>query len=130
MSFYVNEGLGTEVEFPRIPEEIRYRKQADIKDLRYPSSRPIIIVYGGKADRLTISGRLNKSGQTKAQIITNYITPLQSLLYTEVTVDYVNRPYDGETFVFLDFEWEERPGWARTIYYRAEFVKGDIHIVL
>ena len=115
---------------PRIPEEIRYRKQADIKDLRFPSNRPIIIVYGGKADRLTISGRLNSAGLTNAQIITTYVTPLEALAYTEVTVQYAGRPYHNTDFIFLDFEWEERPGWARTLYYRAEFIKGDIHIVL
>jgi len=118
------------VTLPRTPRQIRYRKQADIKELRYPSNRPIIIVYGGKADHLVIEGVLQASGQTFANLITNYVSPLEAYLYGEVTIQYANRPYNGVDFVFVDFEWEERPGHTRSIEYKMEFVKGDVHIVI
>ena len=118
------------ITLPRFPRQIRFRKQADIKELRYPSNRPIIIVYGGKADHLMIEGVLQASGQTKADLITNYVAPLEDLLYTEVIIQNADRSYHNTAFVFVDFESEERPGLTRTIEYKMEFVKGEIHIVI
>lgn len=118
------------ITLPRIPENIRYRVQADTKELRYPSNKPIIIVYGDKADILSLEGRLSAAGTTKAQILTNYVGPLEALVHTEVVIDYNNRPYDGLKFIFMDFEWEERPGLVRTIYYKMQFARGEVHIVI
>ena len=118
------------VTLPRFPRQIRFRKQADIKELRYPSNRAIIIVYGGKADHLVIEGTLQASGQTMANLYTNYVGPLELLMYTEVVVQNTGRSYHNTSFVMVDFEYEERPGLARAIQYKMEFIRGEIHIVI
>ena len=118
------------VTLPRFPEKIQFRKAADIKTYRYPGSLPFIISFGGKADILIIEGKLQEDGVTKADLITNYISPLEALVGTAVVIDYNDRSYDDTTFVFVNFTYDERPGWKRALYIRAEFWKGSTHMVV
>ena len=118
------------VVLPRFPEKIQFRKAADIKTYRYPGALPLIIGFGNKADVLIIDGRLQEAGVTKANIVINYVSPLEALVNTEVVIDCDGRSYDDTTFVFVNFTYDERPGWARAFYFRAEFWKGSEHMVL
>lgn len=118
------------VTLPRIPEKIQFRKAADIKTYRYPGSLPFIISFGGKADVLIIEGKLQEDGVTKATLLAGDVTDLEALVGTVVTIQYANRPYHNTDFVFVNFTYDERPGWKRALYIRAEFWKGSEHMVL
>lgn len=118
------------ITLPRFPEEIKFRKAADKKTLRYPSNRPIILVYGKKVDVLSIEGRLQATGQTKANLVTNFINTLEGYIGTEQTIQNAGRSYHNTAFICVDFVYDERPGSVRTFYFKMEFWKGDIHIVI
>jgi len=122
-------GIGL-TDLPRWPEKIQFKKAAEIKTYMYPAALPLIIVFGGKADVLIIEGKLQEAGVTKANLVINYISPLEALVNTVVTIDADDRSYDGTDFVFVNFTYDERPGWKRAFYIRAEFWKGSSHTVL
>ena len=121
--------IGT-VTLPRFPEKITFKASVDKKKLRYPSKKPIVIVYGDDVDILTIEGRLQEAGKTKTQLTTDYITPLYNLRGTEVVIQNSGRQYHNTAFILVDFIYDERPGWSRAYYFRIELWKGEIHIVL
>lgn len=125
MSFIVGS-----VTLPRYPEKIQFRKAADIKTYRFPGALPLIISFGGKADVLIVEGKLQEAGQTKAQLLAGDVTDLEALVNTVVTIQNTNRPYHNTAFVFVNFTYDERPGWATALYIRAEFWKGSEHMVL
>jgi len=125
MSFIV-EG----VTLPRFPEKIQFRKAADVKTYRYPGALPLIIGFGNKADVLIVEGRLQEAAVTKATLVTTYVSPLEALVNTVVTIQCVGRSYHNTDFVFVNFTYDERPGWARAFYIRMEFWKGSEHMVL
>lgn len=95
-----------------------------------PSALPLLIVFGGKADVLVIDGWIRVAGQTKAQLITNYISPLEALVGTVVTIQYTGRAYHNTDFLFVKFDHDERSGIVRGIPYRMEFWKGSTHTVI
>ena len=125
MSFIVES-----VTLPRYPEKIQFRKAADIKTYRYPGALPLIISFGGKADVLIVEGKLQEAGQTKAQLLAGDVTDLEALVNTVVTIQNTGRTYHNTDFVFVNFTYDERPGWARALYIRMEFWKGSEHMVL
>lgn len=118
------------VVLPRIPEKIQFRRAADIKTYRYPAALPFIISFGGKADILIIEGKLQEAGVTKADLLAGDVAALLALVNKNVVITYADRPYDGKTFVFVNFTYDERPGWATALYIRAEFWMGSEHMVL
>lgn len=118
------------VTLPRFPEKIQYKKACEIKSYMYPGLLPLLISFGGKADVLIIEGKLQEDGVTKADIVTNYVSPLELLVNTEVVIDCDDRSYDGEKFIFVNLTYDERPGWARAFYIRMEFWKGSEHMEL
>jgi len=118
------------VTLPRFPEKIQFRKAAEVKTYMYPGALPLIISFGGKADVLIVEGKLQEAGQTKAQIVTSYVAPLEALVNTAVTVQCAGRSYHNTEFVFVDFTYDERPAWVRTFYFRLEFWKGSEHMEL
>lgn len=118
------------VTLPRFPEKITFRKAADVKSYMMPGALPLLISFGGKADSIVVEGRLQLAGSTKAQIITNYIVPLEALVNTIVTITCTGRTWTGTNFVFVKFDYDERPGEVRSLYYRMEFWKGSDMTVL
>ena len=118
------------VTLPRFPEKIQFRKAAEVKTYMYPGALPLIISFGGKADVLIVEGKLQEAGQTKAQIVTNYVAPLEALVNTAVTVQCAGRSYHNTEFVFVEFTYDERPAWVRAFYFRLEFWKGSEHMEL
>lgn len=113
------------VTLPRFPEKIQFKKAAQVKSYLYPGSLPLLISFGNKADVLIAEGKLQEAGRTKAQIITDYVGPLEALVSTVVTIQNVGRAYHGTDFVFVNFTNDERPGWVRALYIRMEFWKGS-----
>lgn len=118
------------ITLPRFPEKIQFKKGADVKTLRYPSNRPILIVYGKKVDVLIIEGKLQLATKTKANLVTDYINTLEGYIGTAQTIQNVGRSYHNSSFICVNLVYDERPGWARAFYIRMEFWKGDVHVVL
>jgi len=115
---------------PLIPQNINVKKSADVKSYTQPGLLPLLISFGGKADVLVIDGWFRVAGQTKAQLIVSYVSPLELMLNEVVTIQYANRAYHNTDFIFVKFDHDERSGIARGIPYRMEFWKGSAHTVI
>lgn len=85
---------------------------------------PILIVPGLRAIELTIDGVLVGD---KSSIETTYLTPLEALKGTEVTVAFPGSRYDG-SWVFADFSYVEVN--AKKFTYTIRLMKGSSHIIL
>ncbi len=130
MSFIIQSAGHPNVTLPRIPDTIKYKKGSDIKSYTIPGSLPMLISFGGKADVLVIDGWFRVSGQTKAQLIVSYVSPLELMLQEVVTIQYADRAYHNSDFLFNKFDHDERKGITRAIPYRMEFWKGSTHTVI
>jgi hypothetical protein len=64
---------------------------------------------------------------TKSTIETNYLTPLEALKGTEVTVAFPDSRYDGD-WILSDFSYTELD--AKRFRYKIKLLKGSAHIVL
>lgn len=118
------------IQLPRFPDKIDYEPQADVKTYTNPGKRFLIISRGKKADILVIQGKLQLAGNTKTNLTSTYITPLEAKMATEVTITNAGRSYSGEKFIFVKFKHSENPGWARAFEFRMEFWRGDLHVVI
>ena len=85
---------------------------------------PILIVAGSGAIELTLEGSFVGS---KSDIETNYLTPLESLKGTEVTISYSGSRYDGD-WILADFTYVEVN--AKQFRYTIKLLKGSSHLIL
>jgi len=130
VSFIIISAVHPNVTLPLDPSNLMYKKSAEVKSYTMPGALPLLIAFGGKADVLVIDGWIRVAGQTKAQLITSYISPLELMLYEVVTIQYTDRAYHNTDFIFVKFDHDERKGITRAIPYRMEFWKGSTHTVL
>ena len=130
MSFEIESAVHPDVTLPLIPNNISVKKGSDIKSYTMPGDLPLLISFGGKADVLVIDGWFRVSGQTKAQLIVSYVSPLDLMLWEVVTIQYADRPYHNTDFLFAKFDYDERTGITRAIPYRMEFWKGSTMTVI
>jgi len=130
MSFIIISAVHPNVTLPQIPANLMYKKSTDVKSYTMPSNLPLLISFGAKADVLVIDGWIRVAGQTKAQLIVSYISPLELMLNEVVTIQYADRAYHNTNFVFVKFDHDERKGIIRGIPYRMEFWKGSSMTVI
>lgn len=130
MSFIIQSVAHENVTLPLIPENIKYKKDSDVKSYTMPGTLPLLISFGGKADVLVIDGWFRVAGQTKVQLIVSYVSPLDLMLHEVVTIQYTGRSYHNSDFLFKKFDNDERKGITRAIPFRMEFWKGSTHTVI
>jgi hypothetical protein len=116
------------ITLPRYPTRLEFHASANVKDYLYPSDLPFLISFGQNADILIIEGWL--TGNVLTTLMSTYVTPIDAKVYTEVTIQNSGRPYHNTAFIFVKFDWEERPGITRALWYRMEFWKGSTHTVV
>lgn len=130
MSFIIQSAAHPNVTLPVFPQNIKVKKSSDVKSYTMPGDLPLLISFGGKADVLVIDGWIRVAGQTKAQLVVSYISPLELMAHEVVTIQCTGRGYHNTDFIFVKFDHDERKGITRAIPYRMEFWKGSTHSVI
>ena len=112
------------VTLPTAPSRASKRNPAKVETFEIDGDLPILIIPGHSAEELTLEGFLVG---TKSTIETNYLSPLEGLKGTEVTVAFPDSRYDGD-WILADFTYTELD--AKRFTYKIKLLKGSSHIVL
>ena len=112
------------VTLPTAPSRASKRNPAKVETFEIDGDLPILIIPGHSAEELTLEGFLVG---TKSTIETNYLSPLEALKGTEVTVAFPDSRYDGD-WILADFTYTELD--AKRFTYKIKLLKGSSHIVL
>ena len=112
------------VTLPTAPSRASKRNPAKVETFEIDGDLPILIIPGYSAEELTLEGFLVG---TKSTIETNYLSPLEALKGTEVTVAFPDSRYDGD-WILADFTYTELD--AKRFTYKIKLLKGSSHIVL
>jgi hypothetical protein len=112
------------VSLPAAPTVATKRLPAKVEEFEIDGDFPILIVPGYGAIELTIEGSFVG---TKSSIETNYLSPLEALIGTEVTLAFPGSRYDG-SWVLTDFSYVEVN--AKQFRYTIRLLQGSDHIVL
>lgn len=112
------------VTLPYDPHTVQMKNAADVKAYRIPKGLPLLISFGNKAQVLIIEGYIYTVGQTMTFLETNYITPLENLVATEVTINGPGSRFDGQ-WLMTKYDHRESRGEVNVCTYRMEFWKGS-----
>ncbi len=105
------------------PSKVSKRLPAKVEEFEV-DGLPILIVPGLRSIELSIDGVLVGD---KASIETTYLTPLEALKGTEVTVAFPGNRYDG-SWVMADFSYAEEN--AKKFTYSIRLMKGSSYVIL
>ena len=108
---------------PNAPSRATKRLPAKVEEFEI-DDLPILIVSGSSAIELTIEGTFVG---TKSSIETNYLSPLEALKGTEVTLAFPDSRYDGE-WILADLSFVEVN--AKQFRYTIKLLKGSSHLIL
>jgi len=111
------------VTLPYAPSRVTKRNPAKVDEFEV-DGLPILIVPGHGAIELNIEGSFVGN---KLTIETSYLTPLEALKGTEVTLVFPGSRYDGH-WVLSDFSYVEVN--AKKFSYVIKLQKGSSHIIL
>ena len=112
------------VTLPSAPSRASKRNPATVETFEIDGELPILIVPGLSAVQLTLEGFLVGN---KSSIESNYLSPLEALKGTEVTLSFPDSRYDGN-WILADFSYVELD--AKRFSYKIKLLKGSSHIVL
>ena len=112
------------VTLPWAPSVATKRLPAIIEEFEVDGGLPILIVAGGGAIELTLEGSFVG---VKSTIESSYLSPLEALKGTEVTLAFPDSRYDG-SWILADFVYAEIN--ARQFRYTIRLLQGSDHIVL
>lgn len=111
------------VTLPTAPSRATKRNPAKVEEFEV-DGLPILIVPGHGAIELNFEGSFVGN---KSDIETNYLSPLEALKGTVVTVSFPGSRYDGD-WVLADFTYVEVN--AKKFSYTIKLLKGSSHIIL
>ena len=109
---------------PSAPNVATKRLPAKVEEFEVDGDLPILIVTGSSAIELTLEGSFVGS---KSTIETSYLSPLEALRGTEVTLAFPDSRYDGD-WILADFSYVEVN--AKQFRYTIKLLQGSDHIVL
>ena len=112
------------VSLPYAPAVATKRLPAVVEEFETDGGLPILIVAGSGAVELTLEGSFVG---VKSTIESTYLSPLEALLGTVVTVAFPDSRYDG-SWVLADFTYVEVN--AKQFRYTIRLLQGSSHIVL
>ena len=112
------------VTLPKAPNRATKRNPSTIEPFELDGELPVLNVPGLSAIELTLEGIFFG---TKSTIETSYLSPLEALVGTEVTVAFPDSRYDG-SWIFSEFSYTELD--AKQFSYRIKLLQGSSHIVL
>ena len=112
------------VTLPTGPSRASKSNTVKIETFEIDGDLPVLIVPGLSAVQLTLEGSLVGD---KSSIESNYLSPLEALKGTEVTLAFPDTRYDGN-WVLADFSYVELD--AKRFSYKIKLLKGSSHIVL
>ena len=113
-----------DVTLPCGPNVATKRLPATVEEFEIDGDLPILIVSGSGAIELTLEGSFVG---VKATIESTYLSPLEALKGTEVTLTFPDSRYDGD-WILADFVYVEVN--AKQFRYTIRLLKGSDHIVL
>jgi len=117
------------VTLPWDPQKVQMIHAANVKELLFPASKGFVISFGKRADKLRLEGTIAQNGQTAAQLETNYILPLEDIVYKKVHISAPDTRYDG-VYVFSKFTWREQGGFCASFTYIMEFLQGGQMVII
>ena len=112
------------VTLPTAPARASKRNPAKVETFELDGDSPVLIVPGLSAVELTLEGFFVG---VKATIESSYLSPLEALRGTEVTLAFPDSRYDGN-WILADFSYVELD--AKQFSYRIKLLKGSSHVVL
>lgn len=128
MAWTLVEGANTAV-FPTDPSSIIDDNPADDKETVLPGGAPLIMSFGSKARKLTISGIMYDPTKTKAQLETDVVSKIKAMKGKVVTLSGAASWYNGDWLMRRPM-FEEVGGYTRSFKYKIEMVQGSDYIVL
>ncbi len=111
------------VTLPYSPERVSKRNPAKVDEFE-TAGLPVLIVPGLGAVELVVEGFLFG---TKSTIESTYLSTLEALIGTQVTVAFPDTRYDG-SWVMADFSYVEVN--AKMFSYTIKLLKGSSHVIL
>ena len=112
------------VTLPCGPNVATKRLPATVEEFEIDGDLPILIVAGSGAIELTLEGSFVG---VKSTIESTYLSPLEALKGTEVTLAFPDSRYDGD-WIFADFSYVEVN--AKQFRYTIKLLRGSSHIIL
>ena len=112
------------VTLPTGPSRASKSNPAKVETFEIDGDLPVLVVPGLSAVQLTLEGFLVGD---KSSIESNYLSPLEALKGTEVTLAFPDSRYDGN-WILADFSYVELD--AKRFSYKIKLLKGSSHIVL
>ena len=112
------------VTLPSAPARATKRLPAKVEVFELDGDSPVLIVPGLSAVELTLEGFFVG---VKATIESSYLSPLEALRGTEVTIAFPDSRYDG-SWILSDFTYMEIN--AKQFTYKIKLMQGSSHIVL
>jgi hypothetical protein len=119
------------VTLPVAPYSISRSRGVKRSDFEVDGNSDIVVVKGKRVRVLTVSGCIYVAGQTKAQLETSYIFPLEALEGTEVLLAFPDTRHDGY-WGFDSFSYSEVGGEGTLVRYQYSmtFVQGSNYLSL
>ena len=111
------------VTLPTNPSRISKRNPAKVEEFE-TDGLPVLIVPGYGAIELTVEGSFFG---VKSTIESSYLTPLEALKGTEVTLAFPDSRYDGD-WVLAEFSYVEVH--PKLFHYTIKLLQGSSHIIL
>jgi len=111
------------VTLPTAPRRVTKRNPAKVEEFEV-DGLPILIVPGHGAIELSLEGSFVGN---KSTIESSYLSPLEDLKGTEVTLSCPDSRYDGD-WILADFVYVEVN--AKQFTYQIKLLKGSSHIIL
>ncbi len=106
------------------PASVTKTIPAKVEEFELDGDKPVLIVPGLRATQLTIEGVFTG---TKSTLESTYLTALEALKGTEVTVVFPDTRYDG-SWVFAEFTYTEIN--AKQFKYTIRLLQGSSHVIL
>jgi len=110
------------------PVLVRETNSANTKTYDKSGGLPIITVIGKKTRMVTLEGILFAEGQSKADLESNYISPLKDKVGKLVTLSAPDSRYDGQ-YILESFEYREE-GCASIFRYVITLIQGSAMVVI
>jgi len=110
------------------PIIVRETNSANTKTYDKSGGLPIITVVGKKTRTVTLEGILFAEGQNKADLESNYISPLKDKVGQLVTLSAPDSRYDGQ-YILESFEYREE-GCAPIFRYMITLIQGSSMVVI
>ncbi len=129
MSWQISAG-STTVTFPVNPQNIMDENPIVESDFQVESQQSVVVSEGLDVRTLTLKGFFYASGQTKANLDTNFCSPLLGLNRKEVALSSPTARYNGNWVLIVKSLEEKAEGNLQRYSYTLVLKQGAAFVVL